>query len=162
MAASIGVDASQQFKAVATYSDNRTQDVTASAFWSSGNPTVATITSGGLATGTDPGAAVITASFGPLTATVSLNVSLTPGLQSISVSPVDSTINPQQSEQFIATGVSSDGSTEILRSIVTWTSSGTLVAEITQGGLATGIQIGSVTITATRGSVSGSATLSVN
>jgi Bacterial Ig-like domain (group 2) len=160
--AAIGVGAAQQFRAMGTYGDDSTRDLTSSVSWESFRPIVATITSGGLATGATPGTADIAAAFDQFDAIVSLNVSLTPGLQSITVSPADSTINPSESVQFIATGVFSDGSISVLTSTVTWTSSRPGVAEMAPGGLATGIQTGSTTITAISGSVSGTAMLSVN
>ena len=138
------------------------RDLTSSVSWESFSPIVATITSGGLATGATPGMADIVAAFDQFDAVVSLNVSLTPGLQRITVSPADSTINPSESVQFAATGVSSDGSISVLTSTVTWTSSRPGVAEMAPGTLATGIQTGSTAITATSGSVSGTAMLSVN
>ena len=138
------------------------RDLTSSVSWESFSPIVATITSGGLATGATPGMADIVAAFDQFDAVVSLNVSLTPGLQSITVSPADSTINPSESVQFAATGVFSDGSISVLTSTVTWTSSRPGVAEMSPGTSATGIQTGSTAITATSGSVSGTAMLSVN
>lgn len=74
----IAVGTSQQFKAIGTYGDNSTQDVTASVIWWSSVPSVAAITSGGLATGENPGTATIVAALGPIDAAVGLNVVVTP------------------------------------------------------------------------------------
>src|SRR5581483_9209388 len=64
----------QQFMAVATYSDGTQQYLTTSATWSVDNPSIATITAGGLATTVGFGTATITASFGGLNASTSLTV----------------------------------------------------------------------------------------
>lgn len=90
---------------------------------------------------------------------------LTPvNLVSITVTPSTSTISPGTSQQFVATGTFSDNSTEQLAS-VTWSSSGAAVAEIgndaTNPGTALAIAAGTATITATDGTISGSATLTV-
>jgi hypothetical protein len=87
-----------------------------------------------------------------------------PNLVAIDVTPATSTLSPGTTQQFIATGTFSDSSTEQLAS-VTWSSSDTTVAQIsndvTNRGMSLAIAAGSVTITATAGSVSGSATLTV-
>jgi uncharacterized protein YjdB len=87
-----------------------------------------------------------------------------PNLMSIEVTPAASTLSPGTTQQFIATGTFSDSSTEQLAS-VTWSSSNTAVAEISNDasnhGVAVAIADGTVTISATAGSVSGSATLTV-
>jgi hypothetical protein len=87
-----------------------------------------------------------------------------PNLMSIEVTPATSTLSPGTTQQFIATGTLSDSSTEQLAS-VTWSSSDTALAQITNDasnhGLSLANAAGTVTIAATAGSVSGSATLTV-
>jgi len=87
-----------------------------------------------------------------------------PNLESIAVTPATSTLSPGGTQQFIATGTFSDGSTQQLAS-VTWSSSNPNVAQITNDwsnhGLALAVAAGTVTITATAGSVSGTAMLTV-
>ena len=64
-------------------------------------------------------------------------------------------------QQFAATGNYSDGSTQTLTNIATWACSATSIATVSGGGLATSIAQGTATITATSGTISGSATLTV-
>jgi hypothetical protein len=68
-------------------------------------------------------------------------------------------------QQFAATGTYSNNTTQNLTAAVTWSSSNTGLATISNAagsnGLATSIAAGSTTITATSGSVSGTATLTV-
>jgi hypothetical protein len=95
--------------------------------------------------------------YGPVTLTP-------PNLESIAITPATSTLSPGTTQQFIATGTFSDGSTQQLAS-VTWSTSNPAVAQITNDwsnhGVALAIAAGTVTITATDGSVSGTATLTV-
>jgi len=63
--------------------------------------------------------------------------------------------------QFTAMGVFSDGSTQDLSSQATWNSSAANVALVSNAGLATGLHIGTSTITATYQGVSGSSILTV-
>ena len=75
---SIAASQTQQFTATGNYSDAGTQDLTSSVTWQSGNPAVATINSSGLATGKDPGSAVITATLG-ISGNTTLTVTCTAG-----------------------------------------------------------------------------------
>jgi hypothetical protein len=162
---SVGVGASQQFMATGTYGNGSTQDVTASAAWSSSSTSIATITSpGGLATGVAPGSTEITATSGTVSsAPVELNVIITPTLTSIVVAPVNPSIGVATTLQFMATGTYSDGSIQILTSTAIWSSSATNIATITSpGGLATGVAPGTTTITASSSAVSGTTALTVN
>jgi trimeric autotransporter adhesin len=76
----------QQFKAMGTYSDSSTLDLTSQATWASATMTVATIVPGGLATGVGVGTSQITAAFDgvtsnpPATLTVQPSSTATPML----------------------------------------------------------------------------------
>jgi uncharacterized protein YjdB len=158
---SVPVGQTQQFKAVGTYSNNTTQDLTASAAWSSSTVSVATIGAGGLATAVGAGGTTITASVGALTAAATLNVTIVPTLQSISVAPITTSVQAGQTVQYSATGTYSDGSNQVLTTTATWASSDGTVATIVAGGLATAVGPGTTAITASVGSVTGTATLTV-
>lgn len=85
-----------------------------------------------------------------------------PTLVSIAVTPANPMVSAGSTEQFTATGVYSDTTTQDLTASVVWISSNTSVATISSsGGLATAIAAGSSTMTATLGSMSGSTTLTV-
>jgi hypothetical protein len=64
----------QQFKAAGTYSDNRIQDLTAAATWSSSTPGVATINSAGLASSLGQGQTTISATSGAITGSTTFTV----------------------------------------------------------------------------------------
>ncbi|HZN59700.1 MAG TPA: Ig-like domain-containing protein, partial [Planctomycetota bacterium] len=158
----------QQFTATGLFTDATTQDLTTSATWSSSNAAVATVSnaagSEGLGTGVDPGTSSITAAFGLVSGSTTLTVTAAT-LVSIDVTPASPSIAKGTTQQFTATGVFTDATTQDLTTSVSWASSDTAVATIsnTAGteGLATSAAMGSTTVTATSGAVSGSTTLTV-
>jgi len=145
----------QKFTATGIFNDGSTQNISNSVIWSSDNTAAATISNNaasvGVATGVSQGVANISASFTtpnpPVVGTTVLKVS-NATLQSISVTPGASTISPASILQFTATGNFSDGSTEPLSLVATWSSSAPAVASINNAGLATGVTAGSTNITA--------------
>ena len=158
---SIAPGTTEQFTATGTYSDNTTEDLTSQVTWASANTSVATINSTGLASGVAMGSSSITATLGTVTGTTTLTVSPAT-LTSIAVTPANPSIAPGTTEQFTATGTYSDNTTEDLTSQVTWASANTSVATINSTGLASGVAMGSSSITATLGTVTGTTTLTVS
>jgi len=167
---SIALGTFQQYNAIGTYSDNSTLDISDSVTWSSTSLSIAVISNAGgetngLATSTGVGSTTIKATSGSI---VSDSVTLTvtsATLQSITVTPTNTTIARKSTRQFTATGIFSDGSVQDLTTAATWSSSATTVAVISNAsnskGLATGVGIGSATITARFGGITGSTTLTV-
>ncbi len=86
---------------------------------------------------------------------------LTKTLSSISVTPANTSISVNGTQQFTATGLYSDGSTANVTPSVTWASSNSGVATVAASGIGTGVSVGSTSITATMGGVSGSTALTV-
>lgn len=127
------------------------------------------IISGGLPPGLtlDSGTGLISgtpSSFGTFNFTVQVTDSTTPTpqtatqafsilvyeLTTITVTPANPTITQGQTVQFTATGTYSDTSTSNITSIVTWSSSNGTVATVDSAGLATGVGLGAVTISAAK------------
>jgi 6-phosphogluconolactonase (cycloisomerase 2 family)/urocanate hydratase len=157
-----------QFTAIGTYTDNSTQILTAQVVWNSSNPSVAAVSNAsgydGLATALAPGSVTVTATLGAVSGSTGLTV--TPAtLVSIGVTPANPSIANGLTNQFIATGVYTDNTTQNLTASVAWTSSNTAVASVSNAplfhGLAMGISAGSVIVTAATGNVSGSTGLTV-
>jgi uncharacterized protein YjdB len=71
---SVAAGGTQQFTAMATYSDTSTCDITTTSSWSSSATSVATVSSGGLATALASGSATITATQGAISGTAALTV----------------------------------------------------------------------------------------
>jgi hypothetical protein len=82
-------------------------------------------------------------------------------LTSVSVTPTNPAIPVGSMQQFTATGTYSDGSTQNITGLVTWTSSNSNVATISSSGLATGTAAGSSGIDATLNGVTGSTNLTI-
>jgi trimeric autotransporter adhesin len=154
-----------QFQAIGTFGDNSTQNLTNSVTWTSSPASIATVSNAsptvGLATGVASGTATITALFAGVAGQASLTVT-DAKLTSITVTPGSATIALDGSQQFIATGNFSDGSTEDLTAQVTWESSAVSVATVSADGFASTAGAGKTTITATMNNVSGTASLTVN
>ena len=160
---SIAKGLTQQFTATGTYTDSSTQNLTTSVTWNSATPTVAIIASGGLATGVGRGTSQITASQNGVTSPVDVLTVTAPTLQSIAVTPSNPSVIVGTAQQFVATGIYTDGTMQNLAGSVSWSSAATAVATITAAGKASGIKVGSSTISAstTNPVVSGSTTLTV-
>jgi uncharacterized protein YjdB len=96
--------------------------------------------------------------------TVSLTGSgLAPTLKSIAITPASPTVAPGKTQQFTATGTYSDGSTQDITTTVSWISSATSIATIKlHTGLATGVSVGSASISANLGTVHATTTLTVS
>jgi Bacterial Ig-like domain (group 2) len=148
-----------QFIAIGTTGSGATVDVTGQVAWTSSSTTVATVTSTGLATGEGKGTTTITAiatnpdktvATGTATFTVLgggsqqyTALTITPSAQSLSASG--------QTGQFIALGTS--GSTGLQEDVtrfgkINWSSTIPTIASVSSSGLATGLSVGTTTITA--------------
>jgi len=158
----------RQFVATGIYSDHSTQDLTKQVTWSSSNTSVASVSnaagSNGLATALAVGTAGVGATLGDVSGTTTLDVTAAT-LVSIEVSPADPSISKGTTRQFAATGIYTDASTQDLTKQVTWSSSNIAVASISNAagsnGLASALGVGSATISATLGVVSGNTALGV-
>jgi hypothetical protein len=163
-APSIALGSTQQFAATGTYSDSSTQDLTTQAAWASDNTSVAGISnvSGteGLASSVAAGTAQISATSGsvssasiPLTVTGATLVSIR-FVHPPSTWRLDSSI-PLQLQ---VVGVYSDDSLNYALPSVTWTSSDTSVATISNAGdylgLPTALAPGTTVFTVAVGNIS--------
>ncbi|HYD16722.1 MAG TPA: beta-propeller fold lactonase family protein [Candidatus Nanoarchaeia archaeon] len=157
--ASVAAGVTQQFTAVATYTDAHTATLT-NATWASSQTSVATVNSSGLATTLTQGTTVISATSGGVTGSVTLTVTA-PELTAIQVNPANPSIALGRNQQFAATGTYTDNQTRALTN-VTWTSSDTSVATVDGSGLAHSTHTGTTTITATLGTISAGTVLTVS
>ncbi|EHH1079229.1 Ig-like domain-containing protein, partial [Vibrio parahaemolyticus] len=171
----------QPFTAEATLSDGRVINVTdnAAVSWTSSDNAIASISNNaadkGLATGVNVGGPVTitaTATVAGRTYNSTAELTVTNAIvSSIQVTPATGTTPKGLTQAFVATATLSDGSTQDVTTdpAVSWSSSDTSIATISNSagseGLATGEEVGNVTITATDTSgpapVSGTATLTV-
>jgi Bacterial Ig-like domain (group 2) len=164
--ATINQGGTVQESAVGTYNDGSTKVLGSGVQWSSSATTTASVNSSGLVTGASPGTATITAAFQTTSGTSTVTVTIT-GLTAIQITPTTDTVTAPTTVQYTATGTV-NGKQEDLTSLVTWSTSDTTgLVNIDSTGLATvnsvtGTPQTSVAITATEGTVTGTATLTVN
>ncbi len=181
--ASILVGATQQFQASAVFSNGTTTVVTGSANWTSSDANVASVSNGGggpggggpggggrgLATGVGAGTATITATYSGFTATATITVR-NPTPTGLTITPSAASVVVNGTRQFVASVELDDGTTQTVTGAASWTTSDGTIASITTGGgpgggggrgLATGIAGGTVTITATYGGFTATASLTV-
>jgi len=148
-----------QFNAFAHYNDGTSSNVTSSAVWRSTAAAIAGISNSGLLTPLAVGSSEVQATYSGMTG--SANVSVTDTLLSLSISPNANAVNVGSSLQLTAMGTYQDGKPARAVSGVTWTSSATNLASVSNG-LVAGVKGGNVTITATLGSLSARIQLSIN
>jgi hypothetical protein len=164
----VAADTVLQFVATGTFSDNTTQDVTATTGWGCSDIAVATVSdapgSKGVATAMAGGTATITATTGTISGSTKLTVT-GPTLVSITVTPANPTIATGSVQQFIATGNYSDNSKQDLTAIASWSSSANSIAAVsdaaTSKGVSSAVAAGTTTITATVGTFTDSSVLTV-
>jgi len=140
--------------AQAHYSDGAIETI--SPTWSSGNTSVASVSSSGTVTGVAAGSVTITASYQTKTGSVTLVVS---DLSSIAVSVDSASFWIGQTATVTAQGTYSDGTTEAVTP--EWTSSDANVAPVNSSGTVTGLAAGSAVITGTSRGKSGTVTVEV-
>ncbi len=162
--ASVALGTTQQFSVTGTFSDGSTEDLTATATWTSDAPAVASISATGLAASLGTGTAHISASFGTLSTEATLTVT-TAQVIAITVTPGTAAVAAGTTQGFTASALYSDGTTQDVTQTGHWSSSDGTVATVSDttgsSGLATGIRTGSATINFTFNGLSGSANLTV-
>ena len=127
--------------------------------WASSNVAVATVSSNGVVTGRAAGTAVISATSGGRSGSVTVTVVLVP-VGSVTVSPSSVTLVPTQVLSLSAE-VRDANNVVVTDRSVTWTSSNAAVATVTTTGVVTAVAPGTATITATSEGKTGAATISV-
>ena len=160
---------SRQLVATAIFSDGTNRDITAVATWTSMTQPTATVSDAlatkGLVAAVAPGSSVITAQFSGRTGSTTVTVSAA-SLTSIAITPANPTALVGASVAFTATGTFSDTSTFDITGFVTWTSSNTGVADVSNAagsrGQATAFAAGLTAIQAQRGTMTATTNLTVN
>jgi trimeric autotransporter adhesin len=131
--------------------------------WNSSNTGVATINSSGVATGASPGTTTITASSeGQTSNGATLTVTAVP-VASVTVAPTSQSVLVGSNAPAFSATTKDGGGNTLTGRVVTWSSSDITIATIDPStGVATGVAPGTVTITATSESQTGTASLTVN
>jgi trimeric autotransporter adhesin len=152
-------------RATGIYSDNTTQELTYLVSWTSGAQATAAISPYGELSPLQAGVAQINATYLGVTGSTAVTVT-NATLTSISVTPGMASLAVGAQQPFTATGTFSDATTMDVTPYVTWLSSNHTAADVANAypynGQAKGLATGTSTITAIRGSVTGSAAVSVH
>lgn len=144
--------------ATATLNDGTSLDVSSQVQWTSQDPATATVSSTGLVSGLNPGSTAITADLGMIASQVPLDVTAAT-LTRLVVAPPTGNVAAGTSQQFVALGVFSDGTTQDLSNFSTWAATG--AATVDNLGLATGTVAGNAQVTASFGGQTGQGDLTV-
>ena len=151
---------SQRFVATGTYADGHTADVSDAVTWTSSAPAVADIgAAGGLADALTLGTTTITATSGSISGTLSLNT-IAATIQSLVVAPATLQTGVGITRRFTATGTFSDGSVADVTASATWATQIAGIASVSNGA-ASGLALGTTSVTATLGTVAASAAVAV-
>jgi hypothetical protein len=151
---------SQRLVAMGTYADGHSADVSDAVTWSSSAPAVADIGAAtGLADALTLGTTTIAATSGTVSATLSLTT-VAATIRSLVIAPATLQTGVGITRHFTATGTFSDGSVADVTASATWTPQAVGIASVSNGA-ASGLALGSTAVTATVGTVSADATVSV-
>ena len=142
------VSVERQFYLVGNFSDGSTQDMSPDAIWLAPTPTVVFATQKtGIGIGVAPGVGTLAAQLGNFTAATPVtvtNVSLT----GITLTPANTTVRQQGSQQMTATGTFSDGFRQNISLDAVLTAANPGLVYLNQQGLVIGTGVGSTQITA--------------
>jgi len=127
--------------------------------WSTSSSGVATVSTNGLVTAVAVGTATITASAGGKSAQVAITVATQ--VASVTLSQSAAALVPAATVQLTATPKDAAGAT-VTGQTVTWTTNAGNVATVSSNGLVTAVAVGTATITATMGTKSATAVITVN
>ena len=128
--------------------------------WTSGAPSVASVSSSGLVTGVGAGVALIVAIVDGASGSSTVTVG-SPAISSIGVSASPSLIVVGSTAQVTATPRDASGNV-LSNRIIRWSSSDESIAFVSSSGLVVGFGVGNVTITATSEGISGSTVIAVH
>ena len=151
---------SQHFVATGTYADGHSADVTDAVTWTSSAPAVATVgAASGLADALTLGTTTITATSGTVSGTLSLDT-IAATIQSMVIAPATLQTGVGITRHFTATGTFSDGSVADVTASATWATQVAGIASVSNGA-ASGLALGTTSVTATLGNVAASAAVAV-
>jgi len=161
--ATVPAGAQQSYQLFGLYSDGSSTNLTSYASWQSSNLDLATINNQGKANALLQGEVDILATYQGSTKTALLTI--TPAqLTHINVTPKDLSIAVGHQASFIATAFYTDFTSHNINNVAVWSSEDTAIAKVnvaSDGGLTTGLSVGTSKITATFNGQSDSGTVEV-
>ena len=158
---SMDIGGTQQLTAMATLSDGSSQDVTSRVTWSSSNLSIGTVDTNGKVAAISSGSLKITATLPEGISGATNIVVNTASLSALTISPDGLNVPIGVTQQFTASGDFTDGTTQDLSGTVAWATSDPTLATVDASGVVKTLAAGMVTITATSGGQSDTATLTI-
>ncbi|MBC3806548.1 Ig-like domain-containing protein [Undibacterium seohonense] len=139
----------QIFKAIGTYSNGTSTDISAITTFSVSNPAIASISASGTATAVSVGATPVVARSGSVSGTTNLNVSPAVLMQ-LSMAPLNPSVQVGATQALVVTASYSDGSTMNVSANSTYVAATTsVVSVVANTGVVTGLTTGNSVVTAT-------------
>lgn len=127
--------------------------------WSSGTPSVATVSTSGLVSAVGVGSAVITATVDGINGTLTITVAT--DVATVQVAPTTATLSEASPTQQYTATPRNAANTALTGLTATWTSLDPSIATVDANGLVTAVRPGSTTIRATVDGVQGAAAVTV-
>ncbi len=151
---------SQRLAATGTFADGHSADISDSVTWTSSAPAVADIGAAtGLADALTLGTTTVTATSGNESGALALTT-VAATIRSMVIAPAALQTGVGITRRFVATGTFSDGSTADVSASATWATQTSGIASVSNGA-ATGLALGSTSVTATLGTVAASGEVDV-
>ena len=157
--ASVSIQPRQTAQLSANVRNAQGQTMTTTISWSSGDPSLASVSGTGLVTGLSTGTTTVTASAGKKKTKVRVTVAQA-AAASLELSPSSVSLTQGATSQLSAT-VKDDSGNVLTGLIIAWSSNDTSTATVSNTGLVTAHGAGNATITATTSGVSGTAKIAV-
>ena len=140
-------------RAIGTYTDGTTADLTSQVTWVSAASGTAAVNSNGVVSGTTEGNTTITATLnGVVSPAASITVTAAT-LSSIAITATSTTLPKGTNATLTATGTYSDGATADISTQVTWHSASIATATVGTDGTVKGVEVGSTKVYASSNSI---------
>ena len=139
---------SQPLTAMATYSDQTSADISTLVAWTSANTAIATVTPGGVLTGSGVGSTTVSASLNGINSNTAAVTVTDAVLTAIQLTPATPSLPKGMTQTLTATATYSDQTSADITGAVAWVSANTSIATVTPSGVLTGAGVGSTTVTA--------------
>ena len=136
----------------------QTNCATVAVTWTSSVPNVASVSATGQVTGLALGSSTISASAGGRSGSAAITVVAGPVL-TVTIAPAAPSVEVRGAITLTATARDTLGN--VVTATPTWTSADATVATVSNGGVVTGVKVGTTTVTATAALKSGTATVTV-
>ncbi|MEP1445402.1 MAG: Ig-like domain-containing protein [Paraglaciecola sp.] len=159
LVSTLAISESQQLNVTGQFTDNSSEELNASVTWESSDPSIADISSSGALLAVSEGTISITASLQGVSA--SIQITIQRELGALSITPVNSPLKISETIQLTAITTLSNGTTQDVTTLVTWSVANSDVLEVSGTGLITAFSAGNASVTATYEGISIQQSISV-